>query len=219
MTKIKIKSLNDKLYNKCQSKGLKFNHVAEVGVYLPETSNILNFIKDGVKATLVEADPDYVFKIREYFNSFVNVNLIQAAVWDTNGFVILNKAESSSFVDELKSSPAIINDQYVATDSNKISVESITFDKIDDGTIDLISVDIEGGEWFVLKHLVSKPDVISIETHGKNYSNPYLTEIKDWMSKNNYQIWYTEKSDTVYIKNKLIELTAFEKIQLKLKSK
>ena len=211
--------MNDKLYNKCQSKGLKFNHVAEVGVYLPETSNILNFIKDGVKATLVEADPDYVFKIREYFNSFVNVNLIQAAVWDTNGFVILNKAESSSFVDELKSSPAIINDQYVATDSNKISVESITFDKIDDGTIDLISVDIEGGEWFVLKHLVSKPDVISIETHGKNYSNPYLTEIKDWMSKNNYQIWYTEKSDTVYIKNKLIELTAFEKIQLKLKSK
>ena len=211
--------MNDKLYNKCQRKGLNFNHVAEIGVYLPETSNILNFIKDGVKATLVEADPDYVLKISEYFNSFVNVNLIQAAVWDTNGFVILNKAESSSFVDELKSSPAIINDQYVATDSNKISVESITFDKIDDGTIDLISVDIEGGEWFVLKHLVSKPDVISIETHGKNYSNPYLTEIKDWMSKNNYQIWYTEKSDTVYIKNKLIELTAFEKIQLKLKSK
>ena len=78
-------------------------------------------------------------------------------MWDKNGFINLNKADSSSFVDELGSSPAIVNDKYVSNDNKKISVEAKTFDKIDDGTIELLSVDIEGGEWFVLKYLLSRP--------------------------------------------------------------
>ncbi|MBK8554209.1 MAG: FkbM family methyltransferase [Ignavibacteria bacterium] len=90
---------------------------------------------------------------------------------------------------------------------------------MDDGTIDLLSVDIEGGEWFVVKHLVSRPDVISIETHWKNYSNPYLKEINEWMSDNDYQIWYIDKSDTVYFKNNLFKLTVLEKAELKFKGK
>lgn len=211
--------MNEKLYNKCKSKGLKFTHVAEVGVYLPETSNILNFIRDGIKSTLVEADPEYVMKIKEYFDSYSNVNLYPFAVWDKNGFINLNKASSSSFVDELQASPAIMNDKFISNENNKISVEAKTFDNIDDGTIDLLSVDIEGGEWFVIKHLVSKPDVISIETHWKNYSNPYLKEISEWMSVNDYQIWYIDKSDTVYFKNELFKLNVLEKAELKLKGK
>ena len=48
---------NNELYEKCNSKDLFIKHVCEVGVYLPQTSNILNFILDGVKTTLVEPDP------------------------------------------------------------------------------------------------------------------------------------------------------------------
>ena len=194
-------------------------HAAEVGVYLPETSNILNFIKEGLKATLVEADPEYVLKIREYFKSYDNVKIYPYAVWDRSGFINLNKAESSTFAEELISSPAIVNDKYISDSKKKIKVEAKTFDEIDDGTIDLLSVDIEGGEWFVIKHLISKPDVISIETHWKNYSNPFLTEINDWMTKNNYSVWYIDKSDTVYYKNSLFELSSFEKIENKFKGR
>jgi FkbM family methyltransferase len=208
--------LNEKLYNKCKSKGLKFNHVAEVGVYLPETSNILNFIKDGIKATLVEADPEYVSKIKEYFKTYNNITLIPYAVWDRNGFITLNKANSSTFVDELKVSPAIVNDNFISNENNKIKVQAKVFDEIDDGTIELLSVDIEGGEWFVIKHLKSRPDIISIETHWKNYSNPYINEIKSWMEQNNYKVWYIDKSDTVYMKRGLFELNGFEKLTLKL---
>jgi len=204
--------LNEKLYNKCRSKGLKIKHAAEVGVYLPETSNILKFIEDGIRATLVEADPEYVLKIREYFSSFDQVTVYPFAVWDKSGIITLNKASSSSFVDELSASPAIMNDNYVSDSENKINVEAKTFDEIDDGTIDLLSVDIEGGEWYVIKHLKSKPDVISIETHWKNYSNPYLREINEWMSKHGYKVWYVDKSDTVFFKINLFELTPFEKI-------
>lgn len=112
-----------------------------------------------------------------------------------------------------------MNDNYVSDSENKINVEAKTFDEIDDGTIDLLSVDIEGGEWFVIKHLKSKPGVISIETHWKNYSNPYLKEIYGWMNKHGYKVWYVDKSDTVFFKTKLFELTPFEKIGNKIKGK
>ena len=218
MSKIKA-GLNEKLYNKCRSRNLKIIHAAEVGVYLPETSNILKFIEDGIKATLVEADPEYVLKIKEYFRAFSNVTIFPFAVWDRSGFIILNKAESSTFAEELITSPAIVNDKYISDSEKKITVVAKTFDEIDDGTIDLLSVDIEGGEWYVIKHLVSKPDVISIETHWKNYSNPFLNEINSWMENNNYSIWYIDKSDTVYFKNSLFELSPFEKIENKLKGR
>ena len=39
------------------------------------------------------------------------------------------------------------------------------------------------------------------------------------MKKNNYDIWYIDKSDTVYFKHNLFDLTAFEKIGLKFKGK
>lgn len=211
--------MNEKLYNKCKSKGLNIKHAAEVGVYLPETSNILKFIEDGIKATLVEADPDYVLKIKEYFKSFDQVRIYPFAVWDKSGYITLNKASSSSFVDELSASPAIVNDKYISDSESKITVEAKIFSEIDDGTIDLLSVDIEGGEWFVIKNLISKPDIISIETHWKNYTNPYIKEINDWMDKNGYKIWYIDKSDTVYYKDNLFTLTPLEKIENKIKGK
>ena len=211
--------MNDKLYNKCKSKDLIFHHVAEVGVFLPETSNILLFTKDNLKTTLVEADPESVEKIRTYFSEYESVKLFPVAVWDSDGTVVLNKAKSSTFVDELESSPAMVNDKYVEDDTKKIIVDSLTFDKIDDGTIDLISIDIEGGEWYVLKYMKSRPSVISIETHWKNYTNPFIKEIKEWMKNNDYDIWYVDKSDTVYFKNGLFELSMLEKLDIKLKNK
>lgn len=86
--------MNEKLYNKCTSKGLIFKHAAEVGVYL-QNSNILKFIEDGIRATLVEANPEYVIKIREYFRSFDQVTIYPFAVWDKSGMITLNKASSS----------------------------------------------------------------------------------------------------------------------------
>ncbi len=59
------------LYRKLQSKPpLSLKHVCEVGVYLPETSNVLEFIKkDALKATLVEADPETVEVLKEFFKN------------------------------------------------------------------------------------------------------------------------------------------------------
>ena len=199
------------IYRRLKIRNIHFGHVCEVGVYLPETSNILNFILDGVRATLVEADPETVEKIREYFAGYP-IEVVPVAIWDSHGFIKLSKAAASTFVSELKSSPAIMNDRYKVEEKNTFEVPCRVFSELDDGTIDLLSVDIEGGEWYVIKHMVSRPKVISIETHGKYYTNPFIKEINKWTKNENYKVWYKDATDTVFIKKGLLKPTASERI-------
>ena len=204
-----------KIYRKLKNRNVSFHHVCEVGVYLPETSNIIDFIKDGIRTTLVEADAITNEKIKIYFKDY-NIQLFPVAVWDYNGTIKLSKAAASTFVTELKSSPAIINDKYIIDDENTFEVPCKIFSDIDDGTIDLLSIDIEGCEWYVIKHLKSRPGVISVETHGKYYTNPFINEIINWMKKENYIIWYKDASDTVFIKENLFAPNMNDKTETKL---
>ncbi len=188
------------IYRKLKKKHLTFQHVCEVGVYLPETSNIIDFIKDGLRATLVEADTVTAEKIKDYFKNY-NIRLYPMAIWDFNGTIQISKAAASTFVTALQSSPAIVNDKYKVSEENTFEVPCVVFSDIDDGTIDLLSIDVEGCEWYVIKHLKSRPAIISVETHGKHYTNPFINEIKKWMEKENYIVWYKDKSDTVFVRN------------------
>lgn len=207
-----------RLFIKLNNKNYIPKDICEIGVYLPEESNILEFINQGIPTTLVEADPNYINKIKSYFKDIKNLTVIQAAVFDFNGIIELCRRDSSTFISQLEASPALTNDNCNKEETEKFIAKSITFNEIDRGNFDLVSIDIEGAEWFVLKHMVSRPNVISIETHGKYYTNPNINNIVDWMYKNNYQKWYKDGSDTVYIKNGTFKISTLEKLQLTLKS-
>jgi FkbM family methyltransferase len=198
------------IYSKLKERNITPTHVCEVGVYLPETSNIIDFIKDGIKATLVEADPATVEKIRTYFKGY-DITLHPYAVWDHNGVIKLSKANASTFVTSLESSPAIENDKYKVKEEDTFEVPCRIFSDLDDGTIDLLSVDIEGSEWYVIKYLKSRPRIISIETHGKYYTNPFIKEITAWIEENNYTPWFKDGSDTVYVRKDVFMPNAADK--------
>jgi len=204
-----------KIYSKILSKSLPVNHVCEVGVFLPQMSNVFDFItKSKTKTTLVEPDPKSIKAIKEFFGNYSNVTLYPFAVYDYNGTMELVQREASTFAADLSASPALINDNYKVKDEDKFSVECKTFDRIDDGTIDVLSIDTEGCEWFVIKNLKSKPVVISLETHGKKYVNPYFREINNWMNENGYEPWFMDKSDTIYYKKGSFAMNANERMQL-----
>lgn len=204
-----------RLYKKLLRKKIRFTHVCEVGVYYPETSNILDFIRQGIRATLVEADPESVEKIRNYFLN-ENVRIIPVAVWDDNGMISLSKARASTFVSLLPQSPARANDNYRVSDAETFTVAARKFSEIDDGSIDLLSADIEGAEWYVIKHLRSRPKIISVETHGKYYSNPYLPEILQWMKEHNYALWYKDNSDSVFVRKDVFLPQLRDKLETRL---
>jgi len=204
----------DYLFSRLEKKGVKLQHVAEVGVYMPETSNIRAFTKAGTRSTFVEPDPDSIKAVNTFFAGMENVTVYPVAVFDKSGSVELVQRKASTYLKVLDSSPAIINDEYQLDDKDTFTVDAVTFDEIDDGSIDLLSIDIEGGEWFVIKHMVSRPLVLSIETHGAIYTNPYMKEINQWISDNGYIVWYKDGSDTVYVKKELFNLTFKDKFNL-----
>jgi FkbM family methyltransferase len=191
-----------KIYRKIKSRGISINHACEVGVYLPETSNIVDFIKEGIRTSLVEADPETVAILNDYFKKY-NVTIFPVAVWSSSGTVRLSRAAASTFVSELESSPAIVNDKYKVEMGNSFEVKCVVFSEIDKGDIELLSIDIEGGEWHVINHLKSRPKIISVETHGKYYTNPFIKEITQWMRENQYGLWFKDASDTVFMKNEI----------------
>jgi FkbM family methyltransferase len=207
--------MEKELYKKCSTKKVTLRHICEVGVFMPEMSNILDFIvKDRLRTTLVEPDPKSIAAIREYFRDYENVSLLPYAVYDHHGVLELVQRNASTFVSTLPYSPAQINDDYQIRKEDTFTVECRTFDELDDGTIDLLSVDTEGSEWYVVKKLVSRPVVISVEMHGKSYLNPYYSEISGWMAANGYERWWLNKTDTVYYKKGAFPIRPGEKLRL-----
>ena len=190
---------NNTLYDRIHLKGFTPTHVAEVGVHEPESSNIYGFIMDGVKTTLVEPEPEALQHIKQHFEGRENVTLHECAACDFDGEIELISNGPSTFVGDLPSSPALVNDAFVPKESDRFTVPAKKFDTIDDGSIDILSIDTEGSEWYVIKHLISRPQVISVETHGAAYLNPYYTEINEWMTREGYTVWYKTKTDTVYV--------------------
>ena len=184
-----MNSKSDKLiHRKVSSRSIPIQKVCEVGVYLPETSNIIDFIKQGKETILIEPEPNSIQAIESYFQNYNNVTLVPVAIYKYNGILTLSKAEASTFVSDLPASPALINDHYQIDDKKNIDVECKLFSTIDKGDIDLLSIDTEGSEWYVLSTMISRPKIISIETHGKFYINPFLKEIKNWLIENDYEV-------------------------------
>jgi len=189
-------------------------HVCEVGVYVPATSNVLGFINDGVRTTLVEADPQIVDQCQAMFHGMSHVTIHGVAVSDAPGALRLYRVGASTFAEGLPDSPAISNDSYAPNDADSFTVDAVQFSAIDDGTIDVLSIDVEGGEWYVLRHMVSRPLVISIETGVKHYKNPFMKEISEWMLAHGYLPWYRDNSDTVYTRLSDIRRTLRDKLSL-----
>ena len=205
---------NVKFYEIVKKRGFNPKVVAEVGVWHPNTSNIYSYIENSVKSILVEPDPKSIKLIKEKWNKTPNVTLYEVALCDFNGEIQLCQRESSTFVSSLPNSPALANDNCNIEESDNFIAKAIKFSNIDDGTIDLISIDTEGSEWFVIKNMISRPTVISIETHGGIYVNPYIVELKKWMDDNNYALWFKDKSDSIYVLKNKINLTFFDKTNL-----
>jgi len=210
--------MSEKFYKKIKKSKIKYKHVAEVGVYKPETANTLGFIEEDVLCSLFEADPEIAAEIIKKFANKNNVTVYPFAITSFDGMIKLYKAGASSFCENIDSSPAIMHDGYKKNEADTIEVESRRFSNFDNGDIDILSIDVEGGEWDVIKDMKSKPKVISLEIQSRDYINPNLKQITNWLENNNYQIWFIDDTDTIFVKRNIVKLSFLLKIQVALHS-
>ena len=182
-------SIVKEIYFKCKSLNIKPMHIAQVAIYIPKKSNVLDFINDGIRTILMEANLNVTSVFETYFKGSENISLYPVAAYYKNGTISLYQRAGSTFIGDIGVHPAIINDYYKIADEDKFEVETKKFSAIDDGTIELLSVGIERAEWYVMQELISRPTVISEETHSKYYIKPELKELKAYMDQHGYIIW------------------------------
>ena len=166
-------------------KTLSIGHACEVGVYVPKDSKILGLALKGLRCTFVEPEAGAFSQLVEAAGHLKNVCLVNAAIAQVEGSVTLVKAGASSFLQGIES-PAIVNDGLTEESARTEQVRAVTFDTIDDGSIDYLRVDTEGSEWYVIENLVSRPDVIVLELFGKRYLNPHSKQLRRWLKEHDY---------------------------------
>jgi hypothetical protein len=116
--------------------------------------------------------------------------------------MVLCMAGPSTFSASLDSTPAINHDGFRkdAAGVKMIDVECRDFADLDPGDYDLVTIDIEGGEFPVLARMKSRPRVLAIETQSRDYVNPQLGAITDWLVREGYKVWFQNDTDTVFIR-------------------
>ena len=189
-----------KVFDLISKTGLIINKAAEIGVYTFETSAIKPLIEAGVRCDLYEAVPAYAQSIKTETKLFPNTTLFDMAIADYDGEMTLYLAGPSTFNAEQKESPAINHDKFNTSNANAIRVHCRDFKSLDDGDYDYVSIDVEGGEFSILSRMNSRPLFINLETQSRDYINPKLGSITDWMCENDYKVWFRNDTDTLFMK-------------------
>ncbi len=187
------------LFQETKRIGLPIKNAVEIGVFFSKNCVLKNFIDAGTMTTLVEADPLCIEDIRKNFGSLQNVKIEARAIWDERKTLSFFRAGASTFASDVNGSPAQVNDSYKRKEKDRFEVEAIPFSDIDDGKFNLVLIDVEGAEWNVLKTLVSRPEVLSLEMRAGLYQNPNSLKIQEWLKENNYKLWFHNDVDSVFI--------------------
>lgn len=151
--------------------------VFEVGVGNFLSSRTRHYWNRDCEFHLFEPNPEFYKELKNKINR-PNVHLHNVAIYKENTEINLRLSSLSSYIED-----QTLQREFPPKDYVKVSAKTIS--EYDNGDIDVLLVDIEGCEWFLLKKIVSKPKLIVLEMNKP--INPYLKEIEEWLYKNKYK--------------------------------
>ncbi len=198
--------LRKRLSHEVLKLGFPIRTVCEVGPYYPQEAQIAGLVDYATRAIFIEPNSKACKALKK---AFPHADVVEGAVVDDDhedfwtNFIDLGDSEVS-FV-EGTISPILKHPTWhkVSRQAKAISVPAVPFRTVDDGTIDVISIDCEGSEWHVIGNMASRPKVLSVEigaAHNEEYTNEHHDRIMGWLTTEGYALWYRCDSDQVYIR-------------------
>lgn len=170
--------------------------VCEVGYLDLKTSCIREYILAGVQSMVIDVNN------RTDLEEFDNVTFHQAAIIPEQRGVFYSWNNSTYWKAMLGYESAY--NTLLLPRKKEFEAEGHKFSEFDKGDIDLLSIDIEGCELFVLQEMRSRPLIIRVEMLWKSYKNPFYDHILYWMKKNNYILFTKIQADYVFTRTKTI---------------
>ncbi len=197
-----------RVFKKLRARGLHLQHVCQVGVYLPERCAVADFIRAGIRCTLVEAEPLMVARLRQLF-PHKNVALQEVIPGDEARTVSrpVQHFQKDVF---LPDNPSLSNDGLRVMEEF-VELRMEPFSAIDAGDIEWLHLESLTTQWTVLKHLCSRPLLISLTT-DRRHPQPHQQEVLEWFRAHDYLLWYADRGGILYMKQGLFRKTTAQKM-------
>jgi len=191
---------------------LKFypKHILEIGVGDARGVSTINLIKNGATAIVFEPNPQFYQNIVENLGNIPGLQILNKGIYKEKGIQKFYDKWACTFIGEMyHHSGAKVQDKYEIDEKDAFFCAVDTVDHYDNGKIDLLCIDCESCEWFVLEKLISRPTIIQIETHSfYSYYQPFnIDGIKQWFCDNDYGLFALNESDSIYVKKEKLENT------------
>ncbi|NBW15050.1 MAG: FkbM family methyltransferase [Caulobacteraceae bacterium] len=188
---------------------MQIKKIFEIGVGEAYTCRTKRFWGSDIECHLFEPNPILYKDLIDQTKEYKNVYVYNIAITDKSGEEEISLMGNCSYINGIIS-PVILHqgfDSDAIKNASKINIKSETIDKFDKGDIDVLLIDTEGCEWFVLEKLISRPNQIVIETStiaadGLPTPNKNINKILFWMWKNNYQLALKDENDSHFMKMK-----------------
>lgn len=178
--------------------------IFEIGVGQLSTCRTIQWINRGVKVVMFEPNPENYQQLVAAFRNKPNVEIYNVALSNFEGETELVLDGDSSYLNGIASPSAIGTPQSQTEQKKRIKVPVKTLASFDRGDIDLLLIDTEGSEFDIISKMISRPNVISVETEMHNdqvnYTNPNLEKIRGWMAENGYLFAKQDDADSWYIR-------------------
>ena len=122
------------------------------------------WMEEADRITLVEPRPEAVATLEADYKDNPKITIIPVAIADEPGKITLmyknpGQGNGSTYVKGVVSPEIVIMKRHF---KHEVEVDAVRFSSIDDGSIDYLIADTEGYEWYILKHILSRPRLIYI---------------------------------------------------------
>jgi FkbM family methyltransferase len=155
------------------------------------------------RAIFIEPDPAMARNARR---NYPWAEVHEVAIAENFGTANLRKLNGASYIKGIAWAPAFSACPSRAKKAGKVSVQTVPFSDLDDGKIDMLNLDCEGSEWFVLKAMTSRPRFLQIELYS---AHGHYREICEWLKSNGYTAatrW--GNANLIYVRNSNLDYPA-----------
>ncbi|MCP4540273.1 MAG: FkbM family methyltransferase [Chloroflexi bacterium] len=178
--------------------------VLEAGIGSTSTCRTFSYWEPRVRCLLFEPSLRLHRDIAICAAEYPNVEIHWAAIHDSFGTCdFIDMGNGGSCLGDV--TPRSTRPKVLAREPNA-TVPKVRLDHFDTGDIDLALLDMEGAEWFAVKHLVSRPKAIIIEMlweDNETYRHPHHDELMQWFSDNGYIEHSRDPHDIMFLKERI----------------
>ena len=153
--------------------------IVDCGANIGSFSLACKTLKPRCKIIAVEPDKDLFASLKTNLSGFDSITLVQAALTNQNGTVTLNSGKNDGVANSIFAGKMV--SEFSSAVESKATVEFLSDLKRQHRNIDVLKMDTEGGEWFLLDvptPLFAEIGVIYMEYHSANFL-PRLIEKLD----------------------------------------